>query len=92
MAYPTGQTVLLEALALGKPTIVTRSPALAEYVTDGVDTILVEPHQPAELRNAIEKLLADPVLRESLATNARRTAERFTEAAMWQAVAERVAP
>jgi len=92
LAYPTGQTVLLEALALGKPTVVTRSPALADYVTDGIDTVLVEAHQPAELRNAIEKVLADPALRDSLAAHARQTAQRFTESAMWQAIAERVAP
>jgi glycosyltransferase involved in cell wall biosynthesis len=86
LAYPTGQTVLLEALALGKPTIVTRSPALDDYVTDGVDTILVEAHQPAQLRNAIEQVVADKTLRDSLSAHGRETAGRFTERAMWSAL------
>jgi hypothetical protein len=87
-AYPTGQTVVLEAMAVGKPCVVTRSAALDDYVTDGVDVLLVPPHDPAELRHTIDKLIGDEDLRRSLAAGARLTAARFSERAMWSAIME----
>jgi glycosyltransferase involved in cell wall biosynthesis len=87
-AYPTGQTVLLEAMSLGKPCVVTASDALTDYVTDGVDVLLVPPHDAAALRAAVEMVLADASLREAVAKGAARTATRFSESRMWTYILE----
>jgi glycosyltransferase involved in cell wall biosynthesis len=86
LAYPTGQTVLLESLALGKPCVVTRSAALDDYVSDGVDVLLVPAGDAAALREAVEQLQSDAELRHRLAVAARRTGLRFSESRMWTAI------
>jgi glycosyltransferase involved in cell wall biosynthesis len=87
--YPTGQTVLLEAMALGKACVVTDTPAMREYVTDGVDAVLVPPGDPVALRSAVDQLLADDGRRAALGAAARRTSRTSGgAAAMWEAVAE----
>ncbi|WP_157250506.1 glycosyltransferase family 4 protein [Nonomuraea typhae] len=45
----------------GVPVIATRVGALADHITDGVDGLLVEPDDVGRLRQAIERLYADPV-------------------------------
>lgn len=95
-AYPTGQTVLLEALASGRPCVVTRSAALDDYVTDGVDVKLVPAGDPAALRAAVDELRSNATLRASLSRAARKSGAQFTEARMWSAIvaasAQRVDP
>jgi glycosyltransferase involved in cell wall biosynthesis len=55
--------------------VATRTGGLADAIEDGVDGMLVPPASPAELRTAIEKLLADPALRAELGIRARARAE-----------------
>jgi glycosyltransferase involved in cell wall biosynthesis len=87
--YPGGQTVLLEAMASSKPIITTASDAMRDYVTDGVNGVLVPQGDADALRLAIERLRNDDVLRASLAGNARAAVEqRFNQAAMWAGIAE----
>lgn len=87
--YPTGQTVLLEAMALGKACVVTDTPAMRGYVTHGVDAVLVPAHDPTALRSAVSDLLADPARRGELGRAARATSNRSGGAtAMWAKVAE----
>jgi len=87
--YPGGQTVLLEAMASRKPVITTRSDAILDYIDDGVDGLLVPRGDSAALRAAIERLLADAPLRDSLAAGARAAVEtRYNQAAMWASIAE----
>lgn len=86
--YPTGQTVLLEAMALGKACVVTDTPAMREYVEDEVTGLLVPPHDPVELRGAVDRLLEDPSLRHRLGDTARRRELRHGGArAMWASIA-----
>lgn len=54
--YSSGQVVILEAMALGKPLITTRVLGTEDYVADGVDGLLVEPGDVADLQRAIERL------------------------------------
>lgn len=71
-------TALLEAMATGLAVVATRSGAVAEVVTDGVDGRLLPPAAPAELAAAIAALLAAPGERARLGAAAARTVrERF---------------
>lgn len=92
-AYPTGQTVLLEAMALGKPCVVSDTPAMREYVDDGETGVLVPVGDAAALREAVDSLLADAGRRATLGAAARdAVAERFTATAMWAAIAPYLSP
>ncbi len=87
VAYPTGQSVLLEAMSMSCCCVVTESPALADYVSD--DTVLgVRAHDPTALRAAITRAIDDPTLRHTLGANVcRRVLEQFGAAEMWQRIA-----
>lgn len=71
-----GQMVLLQAMALGKPVIVTRTATTTDYATDERDALLVPRGDPAALRAAILRLLADPALAARLGAAALETYER----------------
>ncbi len=88
-AYPSGQTVLLEAMALGRACVVTDTPAMREYVVDGETALLVPPHDATALRVAIERVIGDASLGERLGAAA-RTAElgHGGAVAMWANVAD----
>lgn len=67
-----GQTVLLDAMALGKAVIATRTAATVDYIRDGENGLLVEPYNPQALREAIDLLMRDQALRQRLGAAARR--------------------
>jgi len=69
----TGQVVILHAMALGKPLIVTRTSGSADYIDDGRNGLLVPPSDPEALRRAIDRLMSDAALRERLGQAARQT-------------------
>jgi glycosyltransferase involved in cell wall biosynthesis len=52
-ARSAGQTTYLNAMALGKPVIVTDSPGVRTYIEDGATGVIVPPDDPAALREAI---------------------------------------
>jgi hypothetical protein len=54
-----GQQTYLNAMALGKPTIVTDSPGVREYVEDGRTGLVVPPGDADAMRNALRWVL-DP--------------------------------
>ena len=87
--YPTGQTVLLEAMALAKACVVTDTPAMREYASDGETAVLVPPHDPVALRSAVDALLADPDRRHRLG-HAAATSEhtRGGAAEMWRQIGQ----
>jgi colanic acid/amylovoran biosynthesis glycosyltransferase len=64
-------TALLESMALGTPCVATDVTGIPEVLRDGETGLLVPQHHPAALAIAIERLLADPVLRVRLAVGAR---------------------
>ncbi|MDQ2982067.1 MAG: glycosyltransferase family 4 protein [Actinomycetota bacterium] len=64
----------LEAMAHGRPVVATRVGGLLDLVVDGETGILVAPCDPAALRSALERLLADPDLRRRLGTAGRERA------------------
>jgi glycogen synthase len=67
----------LEAMALGRPAVLTAVGGTPEFCTDGVDSLLVPPSDPEALGRAIVRLLEDTELRESMGTQAARTAEQY---------------
>jgi glycosyltransferase involved in cell wall biosynthesis len=76
----------LEALACGKPAVVSNVSALPEAVGDA--GLLVRPGDAAELADALQRLLGDAALRAELGARGRAHAARFS----WErAAAETVA-
>jgi glycosyltransferase involved in cell wall biosynthesis len=89
LAYPTGQSVTLEAMAMGKCCVVTDTPAMRDYLEDGVDAVLVPPGDSDRLRRALLQVVADAELRKRTGVAAREAVDaRFNAPAMWRAIAE----
>ena len=87
-SYPSGQSVVLEAMSMGRATLTTDSPAMRDYVTDGSDGVLVPAREPAVMAEMITDLLADNDLRQSLGTTAAKAARaRFGLEHLWRQVA-----
>lgn len=64
-----------EALACGKPVIVTPVGAIPDYVKDGVNGFHLKSEDPKELAKIIVKLLKDDELREKIGRAARKSIE-----------------
>ena len=75
----------LEAMAHARPVVATGVGGLRDLVVDGETGIVVPPRDPAALRAALRRLLADPHLRLRLGAAGReRARERFS----WDAATE----
>ena len=92
---------LMQAMAAGVPVVSTPVGSIDELVRDGATGLMVPPRDTAALRAAIERLLAEPQLRERLAQAAlawvreRYSRERMLdrmEAIFVRAAAARAAP
>src|SRR3989338_47031 len=79
--------VLIEALALGTPTIATAVGGNPEVVTDGETGILVASDNPTRLAEALASLLANAPLRTRLGVNAKISAKRFSVKTMLEQTA-----
>lgn len=70
--------VLVEAMAAGLPVVTTPIAGIPELVRDGSTGLLVPPHDPPRLAEAIDRLLLDPDLRQQLGGRAAaEVRERF---------------
>ena len=58
----TGQVVLFEALAMGKPVVATRVTGIIDYIRDGINGLLVDPGNATALAQKVNQLLQDPAL------------------------------
>jgi glycosyltransferase involved in cell wall biosynthesis len=77
--------VVLEAMALGVPVVVTPEVGLAHVVAETRSGLVVE-GEPALLAAAIASLVGDPALRRRLGDNGRTAATLYT----WDSVAKRI--
>jgi glycosyltransferase involved in cell wall biosynthesis len=73
---------VLEAMAIGIPTVVSLGAGVSGFLTDGVDALLVQPGDPKALFNAIRRLLAETQLYATIAHNAKRKALEFSPRAV----------
>ena len=75
---------MLEAMACGIPVITSNTSSMPEV--GGNAALYVDPFKPEEITTAIKKLLAEPLLRESLIRNGFENARKFS----WGAMAKNV--
>lgn len=66
----------LEAMASGKPVVVSNVPGVREVIVDGEEGRLVEPMDTRSLAYRLEELLSDPSERERMGRRGRETVER----------------
>ncbi|TWS21546.1 glycosyltransferase family 4 protein [Tsukamurella asaccharolytica] len=79
----SGLTVVLEAMASGRPVVVTNNPGVDDYVEHGVTGLLVPPEDPDAMAAAISQLLVDDGARVAMGrAAASRARERFRSDAM----------
>jgi len=86
--YEAFGLVLLEALGQGTAVIATRVGGIPEFVEDGRAGLLVPPGEPGPLREAIERLWADPGGAAAMGAYGR---ERIVPQYRWGVVADRLA-
>ena len=74
---------VLEAGAMGLPSIVTDINGSREIVADGKNGLVIPPHDSASLLAAMERMVTDDTVRERMAANARPMIEcRFEQGAV----------
>jgi len=94
-SYSGATTVLLQAMAMGKPVVVSRTRAIADGygLVDGENCVLVPPGDAAGFERSIEALLADEGRAAAIGARARETAKRelswtrYTDA-VWDVLAD----
>src|ERR1051326_4559863 len=67
-----GQQTYQNAMAMGKPVIVADDCGADEYVTNGVDGILLSPGDMEGMRAAIVQVMSDPAYAKRLGENGKR--------------------
>ena len=87
-SYSGATTVLLQALAMGKPVVVSRTRAIARGygLGDGENCRLVPPGDAGAFETALVDLLQDEVARTGIGVNARATAESLS----WERYADEI--
>jgi glycosyltransferase involved in cell wall biosynthesis len=76
---------LLEAMACGLAPVATATSGPREFLSDGVDALLVPPRDSAALETALERLITDRPLLERMRRAAHETAQGFS----WDSIARR---
>lgn len=88
VVYPSGQSVLLEAMAMGRTVVVTSTPALEDYLSDGETCLTVPVGDPSALHERIVEAAGDDELRGRVGRAARAAVERSYRAeTMWTTIA-----
>lgn len=80
--YEAMSIVLLEAMACGLPCIVTDVGENAEVVENGVQGFVIPPNQTGDLTKALDTLLNNPSLCETMRVNALERAKNYSDLRM----------
>ncbi len=72
-------TVIAEAMAAGLPVVSTMLAGIPEMVVDGRTGLLVLPHTPEKLADALERLIINPGLARRMGSRGRRQARKVFE-------------
>lgn len=67
-----GQLVVLQAMQLGKPVIVTKTPGIEDYIIDGYNGFLID-NTKEQLLRVLRKLYMNKDLYDAISSNAYRT-------------------
>lgn len=83
LVFPTHREAfgraILEAMAMRRAVVAANVGGVPEFVIEGTNGLLVAPHRPDQIADALLRLLQDGALRERLADAAHKDAtERFT--------------
>lgn len=73
--YQTGIATILEMMAMGKCVIATRTRGQTDTIVDGQTGVYVPPSDPVALREAVQRLIANPEEAARLGRGARRFVE-----------------
>jgi glycosyltransferase involved in cell wall biosynthesis len=71
--------VAMEAFARGRPVIGAHAGGIPDIVEDGVNGLLVDPHDPDSIAAALVRVLTDHELAERLAAGAAASAEQWLQ-------------
>ncbi len=74
--HVSGLTVSLEAMATGRPVVITASPGMDDYLRDGSTAVLVPPRRSEALCDGIVRLLDDPAEAERMGDRGRAALEQ----------------
>ncbi len=73
--FQAGVTAILEAMAMGKAVVCTRTPGQTDVITDGENGLYVEPGDPVSMRSTIQWLLDHPGEADRMGRNGRQLVE-----------------
>ncbi|HEU5077391.1 MAG TPA: glycosyltransferase family 4 protein, partial [Polyangiaceae bacterium] len=73
--FQAGVTAILEAMAMGKAVVCTRTDGQTDVLREGETGLYVPPKDPSALRAAIQKLLTDPEQAARMGERGRRVIE-----------------
>jgi len=86
--HPAGHTVVVTAMALGKPIILAAPAEYRSYIDDGHTGLLTPAGDSAGLRAAIDRVLSDHEFAGKLSQNARCESVRYTPEKFFERVYE----
>lgn len=70
-------TAIAEAMSAGLPIVTTQLRGMADHLLDGINAVFVPPRAPTKLADALEQLLDDDALRDTMAAANRRKVRDF---------------
>ncbi len=79
---PNGHVTIVGGMHLGKAQVITNSAGIRDYAENEKTALLVPPHDPVALADAVERLFDDRVLRERLGRAAQSFAAEYCNEAV----------
>ena len=84
--FQAGVTTILEAMACGRPVIVTRTTGQSDVVQDGENGLYVPAGDVAALRSSIERVLDDGSLASALSVSAQNWVQTHASLELWSEI------